>query len=161
MFNFKGLLARLRAQPSPLAQAVRDLDRGEHTRALETLSGLLGDPALGAFERAVLENKRGVALVHLGRREEALAAFCAALEARPRFAPALANVGNLLLEDGDLEDAIVHYEAAILADDRYGIAHLNLAVAYKRCGRTADSVREMRRASRLEGRMRLPPSKNA
>lgn len=113
---------------------------------------LLLDAAHSANERARIANKRGVAFVRLGRRAEALADFAAAIDCVPRFAPALVNIGNLLLEDGVLDEAIVHYEAAIRADESYAVAHLNLAVAYRKIGRRSDAVRELRLAHRLEGR---------
>ncbi len=74
----------------------------------------------------------------------------------PRFAPALANIGNLLLEDGAFEEAISHYEAAIRADESYAIAHLNLSVAYRKTGRRADAVRELRAGTPLGGTRNLP-----
>ena len=81
---------------------------------------------------ARIYNKRGVAYVRLGRTGEGhYDDFSEALTYVPRFAPALANIGNLLFEEGVLDDAIAHYEAAIRADESYAIAHLNLAVAYR------------------------------
>lgn len=155
MFAFRRLLAALHAPGEragdPFSQAVRRLDRGDASGALADLTSLLGT-AQSAEERAQILNKRGVAYVKLGRRDDALRDFAAALELLPRYAPALANVGNLLLEDGALDDAIVHYEAAIRADDRYAVAHLNLAVAYRKAGRRSAAVRELRVAHRLEGR---------
>jgi len=156
MFAFQRLLAalrlpELRASRDPFALAVRRLERGDAQGAVTDFTELLA-ASHASDERARIANKRGVAFVRLGRRAEALADFTLALELLPRFAPALANVGNLLLEDGALDDAIVHYEAAVRADESYAVAHLNLAVAYRKLGRRADAVRELRLANRLEGR---------
>jgi tetratricopeptide (TPR) repeat protein len=155
MFAFRRLLAALRAPGErardPFSQAVRRLERGDASGALADFTGLLA-AARSDGERAQIVNKRGVAHVRLGRRDDALRDFAAALELSPRLAPALANVGNLLLEDGALDDAIVYYEAAVRADDRYAVAHLNLAVAYRKAGRRTAAVRELRLAHRLEGR---------
>jgi tetratricopeptide (TPR) repeat protein len=71
--------------------------------------------------------------------------------------PAIVNVGNLLLEDGVIDDAIEHYQAALRIDDTYAPAHLNLGIAYRRLGRRADAVREFRRANRFA--LRPPPRK--
>lgn len=76
--------------------------------------------------------------------------FAMALELSPAFAPALVNVGNLLLEDGDLKGAVARYEAALRSDDGYHVAHLNLGVAYKKLGRHAEAVREFRRADTVK-----------
>ena len=115
------------------------------------------DAALAAAttdgERAVIHNKRGIAYVQARNIEAAVNAFLAALEIEPHV-PAIVNVGNLLLEAGDVDEAIVHYEAALRLDDEYATAHLNLGVAYKRIGRRSDAVREFRRANRLDGRLK-------
>lgn len=150
MFNLGRFLAPWRRKPlTPYELALRDLACGAYAEALARLDALLEDETLSPAERAARLNKRGVALVSLHRRDEALGAFEAALSADPRFAPAMVNIGNLHLEAGELEPATARYEAAIAADDRYGPAHHNLAIAYKRMGRTADSVRELRRAAKL------------
>jgi tetratricopeptide (TPR) repeat protein len=151
MFALRRFLDALRPPRDPYGKAVQVLERGDPAAAAAAFTALL-NAAETDEESARIHNKRGVAYVRLGRREDALRDFGEALRLAPRFAPALANVGNLLLEDGALEDAIAHYEAAIRADEGYAIAHLNLAVAYRKAGRRAASVRELRRAHRLEGR---------
>ncbi|HET9392092.1 MAG TPA: tetratricopeptide repeat protein [Candidatus Rubrimentiphilum sp.] len=150
MFNLGRFLAPFRRKSlTPYEIALDALARGRFAEALERLDELLSDGSLAREQRAAMTNKRGVALVSLQRPEDARRAFEAALEIKPRFAPALVNIGNLLLESGELEAAVAQYEAAIAADDRYAPAHHNLAVAYKRLGRTADSVRALRRAHKL------------
>lgn len=150
MFNLRKVSAFFeRRKRSPFERAVRLIETGNYAQADAVLSGLLASGAAPA-ERASILNKRGVARIHQDRREDALGDFAAALELRPGFAPALVNVGNLLLEDGDVEAAVVQYEAALRSDQGYRIAHLNLGVAYKRLGRHADAVREFRRADRAK-----------
>ena len=135
---------------TPRERALASLARGDFAAAETALTALI--ESAGDFdERRFLLNKRGVARVASGARTEAETDFAAALERGP-YAPALANLGNLALERGELAAAIEHYEAAVAADEANATAHLNLAIAYKRCGRTAESVREFRRAQRLEGR---------
>jgi tetratricopeptide (TPR) repeat protein len=77
-----------------------------------------------------------------------------ALAADPHCVPAIVNVGNLLLEDAVLDDAVAHYEAALRLDEAYAAGHFNLGIAYKRLGRRADAVREFRRADRIEAGLR-------
>ncbi|HTX03374.1 MAG TPA: tetratricopeptide repeat protein [Candidatus Acidoferrales bacterium] len=135
----------------PLERDIAELEKGDPAAAVTGFTTML-HAARSNDECARIYNKRGVAHVRLGQREAALRDFSEALAVVPRFAPAMANIGNLLLEDGAIEDAIVHYEAAIRADESYAIAHLNLSVAYRKSGRRADAVRELRLAHRLEGR---------
>lgn len=136
---------------SRFACALRALEQRDFFAADRGFSeALAGD--LSASERAFALNKRGVARVGLEHYDLARADFRAALELLPRFAPALANLGNLLLDEGDVNAAIDRYESAIAADPEYALAYLNLSVAYKRCGRIADAVRALRRSQRIEWR---------
>ncbi len=130
------------------------LGRRDFAQAEREIAALLGQPSLPASERAFLLNKRGVARIGMGATQEARADFDAALDLQPSHAPALTNLGNLLLEEGDVEGAIARYRAAIAADREYAIAYLNLGVAYKRSGRIAEGVRALREAQRLEQKAR-------
>ena len=160
MFNLRRFLALFRPDLyTPYELALRDIARRRYDEALARLDALLAESAAGGQDRAVLQNKRGVALVNLSRTDEARAAFETAVEIRPQFAPALVNLGNLQLEAGNVEDAIRYYERAVRSDEDYAPAHHNLGIAYKRLGRTADFVRELRRAHRLEGRGGTKPRK--
>jgi tetratricopeptide (TPR) repeat protein len=153
-FNFRRFLALFRPELyTPFELALRDLAHHRYEDAIVKLDEILADPQLPAHDRAAAANKRGVALVELERREEARTAFELALATVPKFAPALVNIGNLHLEAGETDEAIRYYESAVLSDEDYALAHHNLGVAYKRLGRTGDSVRELRKAHRLEGRV--------
>jgi len=156
MFTF---LRRFARDQSPRGLALAAIERGEFAHAERQLDALLAE-AQSPADQAFYQNKRGIARVGLGRRDEALEDFHGALALVAAYPPALTNVGNLLLEDGALDDAIAHYEAAIRSDDLYGVAHQNLGVALKRAGRIDEAVRELRRAARLEGgpfrRLRKP-----
>lgn len=137
------------------ACALEALDRRDFVAAEAQLGSLLEREPRAGLERAFLLNKRGVARIGLERLELAEADFRSALEARARYAPALTNLGNLLLESDRLGEAILHYERAIASDSEYAIAYLNLSVAYKRAGRIAEGVRALRQAERLEQRSRV------
>jgi len=104
------------------------------------------------IDRARAHNKTGVALVALGRRDEAIEAFCRALEVDERLADALVNIGTLLLEDGHVADAVDYYEGAIRIDESCALAYRNLSVALRRLGRRPEAVRALRTAVRLSNR---------
>ena len=152
-FDVRSWFAGPRRALTPYERALTALEAGEYGVALDECAAALalaGDDAA----RADALNKRGVALVGLDRRDEALSAFCEALECSEKHAPALVNVGNLLLEDGNLEDAVDYYQAAMRADPAYPLAYRNLSVASKRLGRPGEAVRYLRVADRLEARRR-------
>ncbi len=126
------------------------MESGAFGEAEARLDALLADARMPG-DRAFYQNKRGIARIGLGRRDQALDDFHGALASVEGYPPALTNVGNLLFEDGAIDDAIAHYEAAILRDDGYAVAHRNLGIALKRSGRIDEGVRSLRRAGRLEG----------
>jgi lipoprotein NlpI len=136
--------------PKKRELALEALDRREYAAAERGFTALLEAGELTRAERAFLLNKRGVARVGLERRALARDDFTAALDALGSYAPALTNLGNLLLESGQVDAAIVRYKAAIAGDRAYALAYLNLGVAYKRAGRIAEAVEALRQAQRLE-----------
>jgi len=134
------------------ACALTLLRRREYVAADAEFTALLEAASPGAPERAFLLNKRGVARIGMERRDLAARDFEAALEARPAYAPALTNLGNLFFESGEVGAAIERYERAIAFAPDYAVAYLNLGAAYKRAGRLGDAVRAIRQAERLERR---------
>jgi tetratricopeptide (TPR) repeat protein len=153
-FNLRRFLALFKPELyTPFELALRDLALHRYDEALARLDALRTDATLTREERLAVENKRGVAFINMQRVAEAREAFESALTIEPRYAPALVNIGNLHLEAGETDAAIRYYERAVLSDDDYALAHHNLGVAYKRLGRTGDAVRELRKATRLEGRV--------
>jgi tetratricopeptide (TPR) repeat protein len=138
---------------TPFARAVAALEFGDYEVALRE-SDAAFEAAADDTARADALNKRGVALIGLAQRDEALAAFCDALERSAKHPAALVNIGNLLLEDGACEDAVDYYQAAMRADPAYALAYRNLSVACKRLGRPGEAVRYLRVADRLEARRR-------
>jgi tetratricopeptide (TPR) repeat protein len=155
MFDVRRLFAaQRRPEPTiPYERGVAAFDDGRFEDALAAFDAALAD-ANDAGAAAAAHNKRGVALVALRRRGDALEAFCAALISDERCAPALVNIGNLLLEDGHALDAIDYYESALRIDDAYPAAYGNLGVALRRLGRRPESVRALKRADRLLGSRR-------
>jgi len=156
MHSWLEALRPRRPPATPYERGVVALEAGRHEEALAEFEAAL-ESAASDTERAAAHNKHGVTLVALGRGDAALADFCSALALDERFAPALVNLGNLLLEDGHPLDAIDYYEAAIRADEKYAVAYRNLGIAHKRIGRRADSVHNLRAATRLE--IRNPPKR--
>ncbi|MGH7729303.1 MAG: tetratricopeptide repeat protein [Vulcanimicrobiaceae bacterium] len=147
-----------RAAPFPdaAARAVAALERGAHEEAIAACErALLGAPAPPLA--ALLERKRAVALIALGRREEAIDGLAAALAADECDANALVDLGNLLLEDGDLQDARDFYEAAIRVDPGSALAYRNLAITLRRLGHRGEAVRALRSSARLAAKR--PPGR--
>ncbi len=154
MFDVRSWFAVLRQPPPPsgsLARGLRAIEAGRFGEAEEWLAAALAE-APDDEARAVVHNKLGVAYVAAARRDDALAAFARALDFDAACAPALANLGNMLYEDGHPLDALDYYDAAIAADESYALAHRNRGIALRKLGKRGESVSAMRKADRLESR---------
>jgi tetratricopeptide (TPR) repeat protein len=142
-----------RAPSEPFARGARALDRGRLDDAEAAFAEAL-TLARTAAEVALVRNKRAIVAIHRRNLELAIDELICALEADPRSAAAITTIGNMLLESDAADEAVAHYEYAILVDENYGPAYHNLGVAFHRSGRRAEAVRMLRKATRLEGRMR-------
>lgn len=141
-----------RPPSEPLARGTHHLDRGRLDEAESAFAEALAGAA-APRDVALARNKLAIVAIRRGDRARAVEELIAALEAEPRSAAAITTLGNLLLEDDAIAEAIVHYEAAILIDDVYAPAYHNLGVALHRSGRRGEAVRMLRKATRLEGRI--------
>lgn len=115
------------------------LNDGRFEEALETYDALLaeaGDPA----SSPEVQNNRGLALFHLGRLDEATAAFRAALALMPDFAIAESNLGLALLNQKQFEEAITPLRKAVLLDPDLIETYYNLGLALYRTGRTEEAI---------------------
>jgi tetratricopeptide (TPR) repeat protein len=146
-------LVPARRSADPFVRGTAELERGRLDVA-ETAFGEALGTATTARQVAAVRNKLAVIAVHRRDRGRAIDQLILALEADPRSPAAITTLGNLLLEDGDIDEAIEHYESALLADDGYAPAYHNLGVALHRKGRRGEAVRMLRKATRLEGRIK-------
>lgn len=112
------------------------------------LGGEPGSPARTAdewYDRAVeLEGSSPDAAKDAYRR---------ALEAAPNHPDAHVNLGRLLHEEGDLDQAERHYRAALRADPSSARAHYNLGVALEDRGRIDAAVEAYEAALQLDGEL--------
>jgi tetratricopeptide (TPR) repeat protein len=99
-------------------------------------------PATPAFVEAQSLRDRG----HI---EEAITKFQQAIAADPRFMPARAALGELLLKIRRDDEAIEVFKAAIEKNPTYPLAWYNLAFAYRARGRSADAVEAYQRYIKL------------
>jgi Flp pilus assembly protein TadD len=90
----------------------------------------------------------GTVLDRLGRYEEALEQFQAAVEADPRDAESWVMLGDSFMRSGRLPAAIARYQEAVqIRPD--APAHNSLGFAYLRAGRLDNAIAEFREALRL------------
>jgi tetratricopeptide (TPR) repeat protein len=139
--------------PGPFARGVRELERGRLDAAALAFDEALAE-STAPEDVAAIRNKRAIVAIRRRELARAIEELVEALEADPRSAAAITTIGNMLLEDRALDEAMAHYEYALLIDADYAPACHNLGVALHRSGRRVESVRMLRKATRLESRMK-------
>ena len=85
-----------------------------------------------------------------GSLAAAEASLRAAVEREPRLAQAQNALGNCLLRQERVEEAVPHYEAALEAAPDYADAHYNFGVALEYLGRSLEAVYHYRLAAGLD-----------
>jgi serine/threonine protein kinase/Tfp pilus assembly protein PilF len=133
------------------------VDRGEPDAALAEFQEAL---ATGHVFRQSYNAYLGLgnALRALGRREKAVAAYRAAVRARPDFAAGHYTLGNALFADR-LEEAIREYREAVRLKVDYPQAHTNLGNALLRKGQPDEAIVQYRAA--LASSSPFPEAQNA
>ena len=99
-----------------------------------------------APDDAELLNRRGVALLELGRAREALESFDCVLLHTPNRLDALGNRGNALLKLNRVTDALATYDRALECAPRNVQLLTNRAAALRRLDRPDEAVRTTSRA---------------
>jgi Tfp pilus assembly protein PilF len=85
-----------------------------------------------------------------GRLDAADTAFVRALQAKPSFAPAMVERGNILMARNDDVGAIRELSAALKADPTYAPAQLMLGMIHQRRAEWSDAETAYRAATRLD-----------
>lgn len=89
---------------------------------------------------AVAESNLANALFKLGRADEAIGHFQAALEIKPDYGDAHNGLGFVLLEKGRFEEAIGHFQSALQVTPVSAAANNNLGMAYLQLGRAPEAI---------------------
>jgi protein O-GlcNAc transferase len=114
------------------------------------------DAALSAFERSLaLETSQPViqfnyVLLELGRSAEAARTLRQVVARRPDWAPGWCELGNALLEEEAIDDAVAAYRRALELDPRLGVAHQKLGATVVRFGDVAGSISSFEAARRID-----------
>ena len=94
-------------------------------------------------------NNRGLALVALGRIDDAAAHYERALALKADYVEALSNLGNLRLMQGRAEDAIALHKRALAHNPDYAEGQMNLGNALREEGKPGEAVARYERAIAL------------
>ena len=103
----------------------------------EALAGY--DAALAHGPDADVLYNRGSVLEALARPDDAMAAYHAALDARPDFIEAHTNLGNLFKMSGDNHAALAHYDLVLELRPNHAEGHINRAAALFHLRQFADA----------------------
>lgn len=91
----------------------------------------------------------GTLLYRMGRIEEAKVELLASVAARPDFAPAFLNLGNVYFTQGDYDRALAGYQNAISRDSTNVLAYYNIGQTYIKKMLFAQSSEALNRATDL------------
>jgi tetratricopeptide (TPR) repeat protein len=79
-----------------------------------------------------------------------IAQYQMALEINPNYAEAHNNLGNALLQKGQLGPAIAEFQKALEINPKFAQAHGNLGLAFFQLGQADDAITECQEALRLD-----------
>jgi len=155
------LVRRGIAFDDPLLRQVRALERGamahEHRGLKAAAQGRYEVAAAELREAVALDGDRiearhnlALALLRLGRRQEARREVDEVLERTPEFAPTHVLLAGLLREEGQLEAAERHLRRAVELDPGAAKAHLALAGLLAALGRGQEAEKAHQRARELD-----------
>jgi tetratricopeptide (TPR) repeat protein len=82
--------------------------------------------------------------------DEAIACYKKAIELNPKFAWAHNNLGNALLDKGQVDEAVACLKKAIELNPKYAVAHYDLGVALRKQRKLEEAVAEYREAIALK-----------
>ena len=91
-----------------------------------------------------------------GHIDEAIAKFKQAIATDPRFMPARAALGELLLKIRRDDEAVAAFRAAVEKNPAYPLAWYDLAFALRAKGKMADAVTAYERYIKLRPEIRIP-----
>jgi tetratricopeptide (TPR) repeat protein len=142
------LLAALVAAPSLSAQTLvlgssraqscyeSTLTQATSRTAIATCQTAINEDTLSARDRAATHSNMGILLARMGRADEAMASYNAAIRIKPDLAAAYINRASLRLDTGaDMALSLEDYGTAIELGGRdMHIAHLGRAMARERAG---------------------------
>ncbi|MDX9760200.1 MAG: tetratricopeptide repeat protein [Bacteroidota bacterium] len=115
---------------------------GRHTDALETLQQVLDvDP-----DSTAGWNTLGIVCQHIGKLDEARAAFERAYRLNPEHADPLVNLGAVCLRQGDPGNALQYLQLAVEMLPGHPAVHANLALTYAVFGRLEEAEEALRLA---------------
>jgi tetratricopeptide (TPR) repeat protein len=154
------------------AQVVNWTQLNEELELLVSSSRLLEqhepEQALAALPQEVMPllsaeayMQRGTAHIYLNNLAAARAAFDAVLIYDPKHYRALTNLGNIELEEGNTDKAIIAYESSLKLNEDFANTHHNLGVAYRRAGQIGKSVKALRKAQNMSNKQMRAEAKEA
>ncbi|MBT8368734.1 MAG: tetratricopeptide repeat protein, partial [Deltaproteobacteria bacterium] len=95
-------------------------------------------------------NNLGNALTILGKNDEAMSHYTAALRIYPNYADAHYNMGRILTNQRQIDEAIRHYSEALKLNPQLKEAHYNLGLLMAQKGKNAEAVRHFSHALQLD-----------
>ncbi len=129
-YNRRALLTTDEQARSAIADAARQLKRGRHRRAREICETVISDHPEHPGALGML----AIVSAAVGDRVTAIEYMRRAIAVVPGDARLHYDLGNLLLAENELQEAVVAFEAAVACDQNYADAWSNLGIALQTSG---------------------------
>lgn len=100
-------------------------ERGVNEECISRIRGITGERFQAHKDFAL-----GTMMYRLGLYETAQRHFLDAVSARPDFAPAFVNLGNVYFMQGDYDKALAGYQSAVELDSTSAVAHYNIGQTF-------------------------------
>lgn len=111
---------------------------------------LFSDAAIKSPDADLPRYNLGLYLQNMGKWDEAINQYQAALKLNPEYTDARLNLGVALFRKGQLNEAIEQYQAALKLRPEYADAHINLGVALFRKGQIDEATEQYQAALKLQ-----------
>ncbi|HOW60069.1 MAG TPA: tetratricopeptide repeat protein [Candidatus Omnitrophota bacterium] len=82
--------------------------------------------------------------------ENALRSYAEAFRVDPINFYAHCNYANALMQRGEFEEALQHYQLAVSLNEKIGVAHFNLGILYRILKRDDEAIQEFTKAIRID-----------
>lgn len=132
--------------PDPIQRSIDLKECGQLAAALAELDGAIRD----GVDLPRAHYQRALTLVELGRTDDAIAAYQAAIEVRPDYAKALVNLAGLFMARQDAASAApLIARAAPLVGDADPVFLTSRAMLHRMTGKAGPALRDAERAAQV------------
>jgi len=132
--------------PKELPKELLDCIIPDPQRAIKFCTQIIKRARMSDAYLAIVYNNRGNAYFKIGKFNEAMSDYTAALRLNPQYANPHNNRGIILQRKGDYERAIAEFDKAVALNPNYANAYNNRGYTYQKLNRLDDASNDYKKA---------------